>query len=159
MLENPDFRTGVTGWTAETNATHDFATSDGDGNGSSGSLAITNTLVSTGGGSVMAGSKQCITMNSATYTFRAQVTTAPGSSGVFAGSSIQYFAMPNCTGTTAANFLSQLVPAGESSWKTISGIVAPLQGTQSAMVRLIMLKPVSDPATTARFDNILLRAN
>jgi hypothetical protein len=160
LIINPDFKTGLDGWTAELNMTQSFASIDGNGNPSSGSIAVTNASQSdTALGSVMGGSKQCVPTAGLTgYDLYLETLFVPSLDGfTSSGAAFEFYSTMDCSGAANGSFMPPLADSNLSGWRILQGIVSTPGNTRSMLVRLVVLKPFKQAPTQALFDNILLK--
>jgi hypothetical protein len=158
LVKNPDFRTGVEEWTKEVAEVGlAFAMSDGDGNGSSGSIAVTNGVIADADGMSTAGARQCLPIAAAGYDVAAQVFVPNGQGGVRATVNVQFYIDADCKGVIAGFYASDPI-SNVDSWISVSGMAAAPRGTKSMAMRLAVVKPFRQTPTKVLFDNVLLRA-
>lgn len=159
LVMNPDFRAGLTGWTAELNMRQAFPSMDAMGNPASGSIAVTNANQSdTAVGSTMGGSGQCIpVMGAGTFDLYVQTLVAVDgytSSGVV----LQFYPSADCSGSLNGSFMPGLADQNISGWRVLQSIITTPAATRSILLRLVVLKPFKQAPTQALFDNVLLKA-
>jgi hypothetical protein len=164
LVTNPDFRTGIAGWTSELGMTQSFRSSDGAGDGAgnpaSGSLSVTNPIQSdAASGLTMGGSNQCLPASGPpSYDLYLEVAVPGGAdSFVEAGDAVAFFPTSDCTGPAIDSAPPTLVDQTVTGWQVLHDIIRPSPGTVSLLVRLVVAKPFTQAASQAQFDNILFK--
>jgi len=162
LIRNGDFATGIAGWMPELGTTASFSSSDGEGDPQSGSLLVTNTNHSdVTSGLTMAGAASCLPgARASSYGVWLQVALDPVPDGqAQAGITFTYYPTTDCSGAPNGISPTNLVDQSVSGWSVAQESVLPPSGTQSFLARLVVVKPFSQAMASARFDNLLIRAN
>jgi hypothetical protein len=155
LLQNGTFDSDTSGWEAEVSASADWDSGNAPGAGL-GSLAVTNANGGSATSYTMLGARQCVAVSEgAQYQLLARTFLLEGALGS-AGLNLYFYAADACAGSPL-----QVVAGGLSGltgqWSTVNKDFTSPAGARSMHLRLVVQKKKSDPAVTARFDNVLLR--
>jgi hypothetical protein len=157
MTANADFARDGAGWDAEVGATLAWDARDAEAHAGSGSLAVTNTASSNVASSSMAGGRRCLPVAGGTvYRLLAQVMMPAGQPSATAGLAAAFHASADCSGPLLA-----AVPLPLASkldvWSLLTADAQAPAVARSLQVRLVVVKPFTQPAVRALFDNVLVR--
>jgi hypothetical protein len=155
LAVNGDFDTDVTGWFPATTAAIDWTSLDADANPASGSALVTN-LSTTAGDAT--GASQCIEglTGEAFYLFAAEMLVPGGQSETgHAFLFVQWNDEAGCSGYLGSAFSSQVQSSTPNVWYGVSEIVQAPLGTESARLRLSVLKHEDVGALQTHFDNVV----
>lgn len=154
-MQNPGFDVNTDHWTADPNTVVTRSASDGAGNGQSGALDVAVTGADPGIVLKVAAS-QCVPVTAgATYDVGVQIRVV-GLNASQGGLNLWYYPTPSCSGS-ASGSVSLPLSATLSSWVTVSDAATIPSGVQSALVRLVALKPYARLAAEAMFDNVIVK--
>ena len=168
LVKNPGFHFDSSEWQSEKSAVylgwHPVDPSDSDSSGSMGVLNLLSGISPIG--VVSEGARQCLPATQGKRYGTAVDVFIPseqvyGWDGGFedakAGLSILFYRKDDCQGASIPQGSSVTLAQGADSWKRSSGWTLAPQETLSMAVRLVVIKPISQPSLSALFDNVLVR--
>ena len=92
--------------------------------------------------------------------YEVYLEVAPGpSTGGFAqaGVAVSYFPSLDCSGPQGGVAPTTLLDGSVGGWHVLQQILQPVAGTNSMLVRLVVVKGAADAAVQGSFDNVLIR--
>jgi hypothetical protein len=160
LVMNPGFDTNTASWAAEPGVVISW---DGAGDlaqkSGSGALAVLSKTVSqTAPGWFMAGAVQCMPVDpTQTYDFAAELSVGANNGGGSGLLGMFFYTSSDCSGSVMGTFMSSQVTAtGMCESLTILSHTPPA-GSASVALRLVSIKPFSEPPLTVEFDNVLFK--
>jgi len=157
LVQNSRFDSTLSGWQAEPDADSVWDAGDASAQAGSGSLRLTSAraVVQAVGGTVT-GVHQCLRVKlDDIFDFAAQVKLADGQTDGSAGVNAWLFDDDSCQGN--------LVPSGfmisggvVGSWTLLKGNLWIPRGVHSMYVRLVAIKPFTQPLLSVSFDDVLV---
>jgi hypothetical protein len=158
LIHNASFDVDTTGWSAETNVSLEWISTDAEGRTDSGSLGLSDTFEMMQDGSLMVGAHQCQPVNEASvYRFITQISVPGDAPDTRAGFQILLYDGPECTGMTLDTQTSVLTQG--SGWQLADLTYQTPTTAKSVGLRLVSVKPFGDPPVTVLFDNVLMHAD
>ena len=155
VLQNGQFDTSTTGWTASYGATATRSPMDAAGSAQSGSLDL---MLGQGDPtiSVEVAASQCVSATGgSTYGVSGKIL-APANSSSAGAIGFWFYTSSDCSGVIAA---SPMTPSSATTgWQTVSGSGQAPAGVHSMAVRLELFKPIGQTAAEALFDAIAVTA-
>ncbi len=153
VLQNATFDSSTVHWTGDPNVQVTRSSNDADGSAQSGSLDVALT-----GADATVISKsavwQCVAVTaSANYGVSAKVLI-PGTTSSEGGLDLWYYASADCSGGVTSTYSLPLSAA--SSWTKISATATTPAAVQSVAVRLVIVKPYTQTAAEALFDDVVV---
>jgi hypothetical protein len=156
IARNPAFDVDVESWSSETGLELSWSESDARDKDDSGALAVENQTVDSQSGTTMIGARQCFSvLGGAAVSVAAEVSVLDESAQAQGGFQLIPYQGPSCAGMALAPVSSNLVNGSE--WSVAERTYITTLATRSVAVRLIALKPFSDPPVQVLFDNVLVK--
>jgi hypothetical protein len=158
LTVNARFDADIAGWVEETGMLARWnGQADGLGSASSGSIAITNPNVVAGVFGLTSGAlSQCdCVVGGGQYEVGGQVYLAGAATSVTARIELVFYPTTDCSGAPAATYSTSGISLPDA-WLTPRGATSAPAAAQSALVRLVVEKTLSQGAAEVEFDNILL---
>jgi len=141
-------------FTADPGATIAWRADDASGQKGSGSLAVTNTSHDDSTGWAFTGAGQCVPVQPGTsYTVQIEAFIPEDQKVGGANIGLQFFTDPSCAGSPSSKY--DAPPTDKvGSWTSVGGSAVAPPHARSALVHLVVLKPLADPPFTAWFDDV-----
>jgi hypothetical protein len=156
LVVNPDFATDVTGWSPDLTSTIDWNLLDADAVPASGSGVVTNLSTTAIEGS---GARQCVEGITGETFYRSGVDIlVPGgqSETGYAYLLVQWYPGAKCDGgQLGLDWTPNVQSSTPDAWYASSGYFRAPSATQSARVRLTVLKIEDLGTLQAHFDNVV----
>ena len=156
LVVNPEFATDVAGWSPGLTATIDWSSLDADAAPASGSGLVTNSDTVAGDAS---GALQCVDgiSGDAVHLVSAHILVPSGQSETGrADLLVQWYAGPGCGGGQLSNDSTTDVQSSTPDvWYASSSYLQAPSGTQSARLRLSVMKIEDYGSLQAHFDNVV----
>lgn len=155
LVTNAAFDSNLNDWHEEPNALGHWSDDDALEHAASGSANITNRgYLEHSEGRITRGLWQCIPASGgAKYRLLAQVRIL--GEGRQGGINVAFYDGPQCTGNVA-NAATPLLGT-TTDWELTEAQAEAPTNARTMLVRLVVSKPFSSPATTVDFDNVLIR--
>jgi len=168
LVQNPGFHQDINAWQSEKSAIYiGWNGQDATRHSNSGSISVLSLLSGPSPiGVVSEGARQCLeALAGAKYIAAVNVFIPSlqefGWDGGFesaeAGINILFYEKDNCEGASIPKGFSATLGHGVDSWTSSVGVTTAPDGTRSMAVRLIVIKPISQPSLSALFDNVLVQ--
>ena len=130
-------------------------------------MGVKNEVSAVAEGSSLAGARHCLPIGSTggiggpltpSFSFGSVVMIPSGQSGSGqAGLNGQFFASADCKGSLMAATSSPFVTT-VGSWRPVLGKANGPASSKSVALRLVVLKPFSEPPLQAHFDDLLIKS-
>jgi hypothetical protein len=157
MTGNADFARDGAGWDAEVSATLAWDGRDAEAHAGSGSLSVTNAATSNAATASMAGGRRCLPVTAGTaYRLLGQVLIPAGQASASAGLAAAFYSSADCTGPLLAPVVLPLA-SQKDVWSVLTTDATAPPAARSLQVRVVVVKPFTEPAVKALFDNLLVR--
>ena len=155
LVVNPDFDSDVSGWSTSATASIEWDPLDAEGDPASGSALVTNRSTTALDAT---GAWQCLDFIEAEafYRLAAEVLVPSGQSETgYAELLVQWFDTPGCGGgQLGLNTTPGVSTSTPDAWYLDAGVVEAPAATQSARLRLSVLKIEDSGSLEAHFDNV-----
>jgi hypothetical protein len=140
-------------WQPEAGLEQSFSADDTDGRDDSGSLLASLESKHDGGDFIVGGTSVCVPLESGVgYDIAAWVWIAPDQGVGSGGFDVQFFDGTACDGSLLS--LADSLTATSATWVLVEKTPAPVDNARSALFRLVVSKPASDPPFSAAFDDV-----
>jgi hypothetical protein len=159
LVQNSQFVSTADHWITAapaTEVTYQWNANDARGSGASGSLQVTNSILSADLRSSTLGVDQCVPVTAGTtYVIAGQFFIPTGQKD--AGADVIVFFYSDAACQTIITSGGPALVGGSGAWAQFSSRMVAVAGSRSADVRLDATKLFPDPPTTVWYDNILFR--
>ena len=158
LVQNSRFDTVASDWVSESSLTQTWDARNASGKAGSGSLLLSNTTPVVPGalGSAMVGSHQCVPVTSeAYYDVAARILLADGQTGGQGGINLALFDDASCAGNVVSG-VTPIIGGEAGQWHDLYGKVWIPGGVHSVYVRLVAIKPFTQPALSVLIDDVLI---
>lgn len=143
-------------WIGQSGMTLAWQPTDADGARSSGSLSVSNTTTESAATWTFGAAESCVPgAGSGVYAIECNVFIPTGQGAGGAGLGVSFFSTRDCTGAALATY--DTPPSDKvDAWVAVSGETTAPADMKSVQVRLVVPKPLSEPAFEASFDDVRL---
>lgn len=158
LLDNTTFDTDVSGWTPVADSTLDWDPLDAQADPTSGSALVTNLSTNEVDST---GSSQCTNgiLEASGYTISAETLVPSGQSeSGLVNLVVFWYAEPGCSSLLDLAISSSVLTSTPDVWLPATGWMTAPAGSQSARIRLNVLKVADTGSLAAHFDNVSFAA-
>jgi hypothetical protein len=155
IVDNADFDSGISGWSAESTGTIEWSKLDASKLTWSGSLAVENLRFDSVDGMTAIAARQCAPATAGrVYEIQTMMTIGVLDGSGDGGLSVRFYAGPDCSPPALPGGFTTTSAARVGAWGTARGQATAPQGTGSAAIRLVAIKPLRERNVKVTFDEI-----
>jgi hypothetical protein len=155
IVENADFDSGIAGWNVESMGNIEWSSLDASELTWSGSISVDNRRFDSIDGMTAIAARQCAPAAAGrVYEIQTMMTIGVLDGSGEGGLSVRFYAGPDCSSPALSGGFATTSAARVGAWGVARGEATAPQGTGSAAIRLVAIKPLRERNVKVTFDEI-----